>query len=100
LTWYNASKGWMVTATKSMAIELASESIRVNAICPVAGETPLLASFMGNDTPETREKFLSSIPLGRFSTPKDIAATALYLASDEAAMITGVALEVDGGRCI
>jgi 3-oxoacyl-[acyl-carrier protein] reductase len=90
----------MVTATKSMAIELASESIRVNAICPVAGETPLLASFMGNDTPETREKFLSSIPLGRFSTPKDIAATALYLASDEAAMITGVALEVDGGRCI
>ena len=100
LTWYNASKGWLVTATKSMAIELASESIRVNAICPVAGETPLLASFMGNDTPETREKFLSSIPLGRFSTPKDIAATALYLASDEAAMITGVALEVDGGRCI
>ena len=100
LTWYNASKGWMVTATKSMAIELASERIRVNAICPVAGETPLLASFMGSDTPETREKFLSSIPLGRFSTPKDIAATALYLASDEAAMITGVALEVDGGRCI
>ena len=65
-----------------------------------AGETPLLASFMGSDTPQTREKFLSSIPLGRFSTPKDIAATALYLASDEAAMITGVALEVDGGRCI
>jgi len=100
LTWYNASKGWMVTATKSMAVELAPHGIRVNAICPVAGETPLLASFMGTDTPETREKFLASIPLGRFSTPDDIAATALHLTSDDAAMITGVALEVDGGRCI
>ena len=100
LTWYNASKGWLVTATKSMAIELAPDGVRVNAICPVAGETPLLTSFMGGDTPETREKFLTSIPLGRFSTPADIAATALYLSSDEAAMITGVALEVDGGRCI
>ena len=100
LTWYNASKGWMVTATKSMAIELAPDGIRVNAICPVAGETPLLASFMGGDTPTVREKFIASIPLGRFSTPEDIAATALYLSSDDAAMITGVALEVDGGRCI
>ena len=100
LTWYNASKGWMVTATKSMAIELAPAGIRVNAICPVAGETPLLASFMGGDTPATREKFIASIPLGRLSTPEDIAATALYLSSDDAAMITGVALEVDGGRCI
>ena len=100
LTWYNASKGWMVTATKSMAIELAPDGIRVNAICPVAGETPLLASFMGGDTPTAREKFIASIPLGRLSTPEDIAATALYLSSDDAAMITGVALEVDGGRCI
>ena len=100
LTWYNASKGWMVTATKSMAIELAPAGIRVNAICPVAGETPLLASFMGGDTPATREKFIALIPLGRLSTPEDIAATALYLSSDDAAMITGVALEVDGGRCI
>ena len=100
LTWYNASKGWMVTATKSMAIELAPFGIRVNAICPVAGETPLLTSFMGSDTPEIRQKFLASIPLGRFSTPEDIAAAALHLASDEASMITGVALEVDGGRCI
>jgi len=100
LTWYNASKGWMVTATKSMAIELAPDGIRVNAICPVAGETPLLASFMGGDTPATREKFIASIPLGRLSTPEDIAAAALYLSSDDAAMITGVALEVDGGRCI
>jgi 3-oxoacyl-[acyl-carrier protein] reductase len=100
LAWYNASKGWMVTATKSMAIELAPFGIRVNAICPVAGETPLLASFMGGDTPEMREKFLASIPLGRFSTPEDIAAATLHLASDDASMITGVALEVDGGRCI
>jgi len=100
LTWYNASKGWLVTATKSMAIELAPHNIRVNAICPVAGQTPLLASFMGSDTPETRARFLASIPLGRFSTPEDIAATALHLSSDDAAMITGVALEVDGGRCI
>jgi 3-oxoacyl-[acyl-carrier protein] reductase len=83
-----------------MAIELAPNGIRVNAICPVAGETPLLASFMGGDTPTTREKFIASIPLGRLSTPEDIAAAALYLSSDDAAMITGVALEVDGGRCI
>ena len=100
LTWYNASKGWMITATKSMAIELASDGIRVNAISPVAGETPLLKSFMGEDTPEMRKKFLATIPLGRFSTPKDIGNTATFLCSDEASMITGVALEVDGGRCI
>jgi len=79
---------------------LADHSIRVNAINPVAGETPLLASFMGEDTPEMREKFLSTIPLGRFSQPEDIGNAALYLCSDEASMVTGVALEVDGGRCI
>ena len=100
LTWYNASKGWMITATRAMAVELAPFGIRVNAINPVAGETPLLATFMGEDTPEIRAKFLASIPIGRFSTPDDIAATALFLCSDEASMITGVALEVDGGRCI
>ncbi|SDF20468.1 SDR family oxidoreductase [Sulfitobacter delicatus] len=100
LNWYNASKGWMITATKTMAVELADHSIRVNAINPVAGETPLLASFMGEDTPEMREKFLSTIPLGRFSQPEDIGNAALYLCSDEASMVTGVALEVDGGRCI
>jgi 3-oxoacyl-[acyl-carrier protein] reductase len=100
LTWYNASKGWMITATRAMAVELAPFGIRVNAINPVAGETPLLATFMGEDTPEIRAKFLSSIPIGRFSTPQDIAATACFLCSDEASMITGVALEVDGGRCI
>ncbi len=100
LTWYNASKGWMITASRAMAVELAPFGIRVNAINPVAGETPLLATFMGEDTPEMRAKFLASIPIGRFSTPEDIAAAATFLCSDEASMITGVAIEVDGGRCI
>jgi len=100
LTWYNASKGWAITATKSMAVELAPKNIRVNCLCPVAGETGMLEKFMGADTPEIREKFRASIPLGRLSTPLDIANAALWLASDEAALVTGVALEVDGGRCI
>jgi len=100
LNWYNASKGWMITATKTMAVELAPEGIRVNAINPVAGDTPLLKSFMGEDTPEIRAKFLSTIPLGRFSTPEDMGNAACFLCSDEASMVTGVAMEVDGGRCI
>jgi 3-oxoacyl-[acyl-carrier protein] reductase len=100
LNWYNASKGWMITATKTMAVELAPKGIRVNAINPVAGDTPLLKSFMGEDTPEIRAKFLSTIPLGRFSTPEDMGNAACFLCSDEASMITGVAMEVDGGRCI
>ena len=100
LNWYNASKGWMITATQTMAVELAPHGIRVNALNPVAGETPLLPSFMGGDTPENRARFLSTIPLGRFSTPEDIGNAAAFLCSDEASMITGVALEVDGGRCI
>ena len=100
LSWYNASKGWMITATKSMAIELAPYNIRVNAINPVAGETPLLATFMGEDTPENRDRFIKTIPIGRFSTPDDIANAACFLCSEEAEMITGVAMEVDGGRCI
>ena len=100
LNWYNASKGWMITATRAMAVELAPFGIRVNALNPVAGETPLLKSFMGEDTPEMRAKFLATIPIGRFSTPQDIAAAATFLCSDAASMITGVAMEVDGGRCI
>lgn len=100
LNWYNASKGWVITATKTMAVELAPFGIRVNALCPVAGETPLLKSFMGQDTPEIRAKFLATIPLGRFSTAEDMGNAACYLCSDEASMITGVAMEVDGGRCI
>jgi 3-oxoacyl-[acyl-carrier protein] reductase len=100
LTWYNASKGWMIAATRAMAIELARFGVRVNAINPVAGETPLLKTFMGGDTPEGRARILATIPLGRLSTPFDIAAAAAFLCSDDAAMITGVALEVDGGRCL
>ena len=100
LCWYNASKGWVITATRAMAVELAPLGIRVVALNPVAGETPLLKSFMGEDTPEMRAKFLSTIPIGRFSQPEDLGNAACFLCSDEASMITGVAMEVDGGRCI
>ncbi len=100
LNWYNASKGWMITATKAMAVELAPFKVRVNAIAPVAGKTPLLKSFMGGNTPKKKQAFLSTIPIGRFSTPKDMGNAACFLCSDEASMITGTVLEVDGGRCI
>lgn len=100
LVWYNASKAWVINACKCMAVELAPKNIRVNSLCPVAGETQMLKDFMGEDTPEIREKFKSVIPLGRFSQPRDLANAALYLVSDEADFITGVALEVDGGRCV
>ena len=100
LTWYNGSKGAVITLTKSMAAELAADKIRVNAISPVAGETPLLAMFMGEDTPENRAIFEASIPWGRLSRPDDIASAAVFLCSDEAEMITGSSLQVDGGRCI
>jgi len=100
LSWYNASKGWVITATRALAVELAPFGIRVVALNPVAGETPLLKTFMGEDTPEMRAKFLSTIPIGRFSQPADLGNAACFLCSDEASMITGVALEVDGGRCI
>ena len=100
LNWYNASKGWMITATKAMAIELAQYKVRVNAIAPVAGLTPLLKSFMGGNTPKKKQAFLSTIPIGRFSTPQDMGNAACFLCSDESSMITGTVLEVDGGRCI
>ena len=100
LAWYNASKGWVITATRAMAVELAPFGVRVVALNPVAGETPMLKTFMGEDTPEMRAKFLSTIPIGRFSTPEDLGNAACFLCSDEASMITGVAMEVDGGRCI
>jgi len=100
LAWYNTSKGAMITATKAMAIELASFKIRVNAINPVAGETGMLHLFMGEDTPEKRAQFISSIPWGRLSQPQDMANAALFLCSDEADMVTGTCMEVDGGRCI
>ncbi|MEM6499460.1 MAG: SDR family oxidoreductase [Pseudomonadota bacterium] len=100
LVWYNSSKGAAISMTKSMAIELAPKKIRVNAINPVAGDTPMLAQFMGEDTPEIREKFVSTIPLGRFSLPDDIANVALFLADPASDFLTGLAIEVDGGRCI
>ncbi|MGH6904497.1 MAG: glucose 1-dehydrogenase [Geminicoccaceae bacterium] len=99
LTWYNGTKGAVIVISKAMAVELAPD-IRVNANCPVIGETWLNAEFMGGDSPELRARFVASIPLGRMSLPKDIAAAALFLASDEAEFLTGVALEVDGGRCV
>lgn len=100
LTWYNGSKGAVIVTSRSMAAELAKDNIRVNVINPVAGETPLLATFMGEDTPEKRAQFRASIPMGRLSTPRDIANAALFLASDDAEFITGACLEVDGGRCV
>ena len=101
LTWYNGSKGAVITITQSMAAELAPDRIRVNAICPVIGATGMLERFMGvPDTPENRARFLATIPLGRFSEPDDVANAATYLVSDEAAFITGVFLPVDGGRTV
>lgn len=101
LVWYNGSKGAVITASKAMAAEFGPQNIRVNCVNPVIGDTGLTAEFMGvPNTPENRAKFLAGIPLGRFSTPQDVANACLYLASDDAAFITGVCLEVDGGRCI
>jgi 3-oxoacyl-[acyl-carrier protein] reductase len=101
LTWYNGSKGAVNLLSKSMAVELAPERIRVNCIAPVIGNTALLESFMGvPDTPENRAKFIATIPLGRLSEPLDVARAAVFLASDDAAFITGVELPVDGGRTV
>src|SRR5262245_14448682 len=97
---YNSSKGAALIATKSMAIELAPDRIRVNAVCPGPADTPMLATFVGGDTEAHRAGFLSSIPLGRLCAPDDVANAMVYLASDEAAFVTGVVLEVDGGRCL
>jgi 3-oxoacyl-[acyl-carrier protein] reductase len=101
LTWYNSTKGAVNLMSKSMAVELAPDGIRVNAICPVMGATALLESFMGvPDTPENRARFVATIPMGRMSTPRDIARAAVYLASDDAEFITGVEFPVDGGRTV
>lgn len=101
LTWYNGSKGAATIISKSMALELAPMNIRVNAIHPVIGDTGMVAEFMGGeDTPAIREKFVSTVPLGRMSTPLDIANACLFLASDDAVFITGTCIEVDGGRCV
>jgi len=101
LVWYNASKGAVINMTKGMAVELAPDRIRVNAVNPVVSATGLLHLFLpGEDTPDTRQKFVDTIPMGRMSTPLDVANASLYLSSDEAEFITGVCIEVDGGRCI
>lgn len=101
LTWYNASKGAVNLMSKSLAVELAPDGIRVNALCPVAGNTPLLADLMGvPDTPENRQKYIDSVPLGRLTQPSDVASAALYLASEEASFITGVEFPIDGGRTV
>jgi 3-oxoacyl-[acyl-carrier protein] reductase len=101
LTWYNGSKGAVNLLSKSLAVELGPDGIRVNNICPVMGETALLEDFMGvPDTPQNRARFIATIPLGRLSTPADVAAVALFLASDAAAFLNGVELPVDGGRVV
>ena len=101
LSWYNSSKGAVHLMTKALAVELAPEKIRINALAPVMGATGLLETFMGlPDTPENRAKFIATVPMGRLSEPKDMANAALFLASDEAEFLTGVVLEVDGGRTI
>jgi 3-oxoacyl-[acyl-carrier protein] reductase len=101
LTWYNGSKGAAIVTSRSMAAELGPDKIRVCIINPVIGETGLLEQFMGlPDTPENRKKFIATIPMGRMSTPLDIANTALFLASDEAAFLSGTCVEVDGARCV
>jgi len=98
---YGASKGWVSLYTKGLAMELSGEGIRVNALCPAAGDTPMLAEFMGGtETTEGRDRFVGNIPMGRLITGDDMGAAAVFLASDDAAMITGTLLAVDGGRCI
>ena len=101
LTIYNATKGALIPMTKALALEVADDKIRVNGLCPVAGETPMLKDFLGESNPEeNHKKFISTVPLGRLAEPKDVANAALYLCSNEADFITGVMLEIDGGRSI
>lgn len=101
LTWYSGSKAAMINLTKGLALEFARSGLRINAVNPMIGETPMMADFMGmEDTPANREKFLARIPLGRFTQPQDVASAVAFLASDEASFLTGVCLDVDGGRNI
>ncbi|GLA24176.1 dehydrogenase reductase SDR member 4 [Aspergillus niger] len=99
--WYSATKGAVSAATKSLAAEFAKDHIRLNTVCPVAGETGMMPLILGGeDTPENRSIVLSTIPMGRFATPADVANATAFLASDEASFITGVELPVDGGRSL
>ncbi|KAH7018004.1 3-oxoacyl-reductase [Microdochium trichocladiopsis] len=101
LTWYNASKAAAINATKTMAVEYGPKQIRFNAVSPVIGSTGMTHLFIGKEnTEENRKAFESVIPLGRGSTPQDVANAVTYLASEEAGFITGVNIEVDGGRCV
>ena len=101
LCWYNSSKGAVNLLSKAMAVELAPDKIRVNALCPVMGATALLEDFMGMpDTPENRARFLSTIPLGRLCEPRDMAAAAVFLATEAAEFLTGLEMPIDGGRTI
>ena len=101
LALYNATKGALVPLTKALALEVAEHKIRVNGICPVAGETPMLKDFLGDKDPKNAYKvFKSTVPLGRLAEPKDVANACLFLSSEESNFITGVMLEVDGGRTI
>ena len=101
LTIYNSTKGALIPMTKALALEVAEYGIRVNGICPVAGETPMLKDFLGSANPEeNHKKFISTVPLGRLAEPEDVANASLYLCSEEANFITGVMLEIDGGRSI
>lgn len=101
LSWYSGSKAAMINLTKGLALEFAKSGVRVNAVNPMIGETAMLGDFMGmEDTPENRERFLMRIPLGRFTRPADVASAVTFLASDEASYLTGVCLDVDGGRNI
>lgn len=100
LSWYGASKGWVINATRSMAVELAPFGIRVNALNPALAETPMMATFLTNDTPQVREALLKDIPAGKFIQSSDVANAAVFMCKDSAEMITGVCMEVDGGRCI
>ena len=99
---YAASKGAVVTLAKALALEVAPHGVRVVAICPVATHTPMLPTFMGKQQvdDEGLKRYEATVPLGRLNQPDDIAHAAIFLASDDAAMITGSTLEVDGGRCI